>query len=72
MPRSFCMLGRQRFFVKHCEFSAWFVRGAWLAPFMRRGGATNRIANSPVLWGAAASVFMCECPIMPTGLAGRS
>ena len=38
---------------------------------MRRGGETDRVGNSPDLWRAAASSFMCECPIMPTGLAGR-
>ncbi len=39
-------------FVTKTLRSAWFVSGAWLAPFMRRGGATNRIANSPDLWRA--------------------
>ena len=72
MPRSFFMLGQQRFFMKHREFSAWFVSGARLAPFMRCGGVTDRIANSPDLWRAAASSSVCEWPIMPTGLAGRS
>jgi hypothetical protein len=52
--------------------SSRFVSGAWLAPFTRRGGATDRIANSPELWRAATSASMCEWPTMPTGFAGRS
>ena len=52
--------------------SSRFVSGAWLEPFMRRGGATDRIANSQDLWRAATSASMCELLTMATGFAGRS
>jgi hypothetical protein len=44
----------------------------WLPSRGRAARPVDRIANSPELWRAAASAFICEWPPTPTGFAGRS